>query len=100
MHGIISVPLVYFFIFVPMLQYLNYHCFFMSDNSILSLPYPPYPFVFKIALPILGPLDFHINFRNRVSISTNIQLYLDANYIWFIFPFNIPFKEITLFKMP
>lgn len=95
MHGIVSVPLVYFFIFVLMLQYLNHHSFFMSANSILNLPYPPL-FVFKIALPILGPLNFHINFRNRLSISTNIQFV--ANYIWIIFPFNIPFKEITLLK--
>lgn len=45
--------------------------------SSLSLPFPPL-FVFKIALPILGHLNFHINFRNRLSISTNIQLYFDA----------------------
>ena len=63
-----SIPLVYMSVLVPAPHCLDFCCFLLALKS--GYVSPPTLFFFKIVLAILGPLQFCMNFRINMSIST------------------------------
>jgi len=60
-----SIPLVYISILMPVLHFLDL-CSKLWKSGSRS---PPTLFFFKMVLALLGPLDFHMNFRTSLLIS-------------------------------
>ena len=60
-----SIPLVYISILMPVLHFLDL-CSKLWKSGSRS---PPTLFFFKMVLAILGPLDFHVNFRTSLLVS-------------------------------
>lgn len=76
----LSVLLVYLPILMPILYCFSYHCFIVSFNTQqLSSPFPLlFVLLFQDCLGYCWSFNFHINFKTRLTISTKIQLHLDA----------------------
>ena len=80
-----SIPLVYMSILVPAPHCPDFCCFVLALKSGYVSP-PTLFFFFKIVLTILGPLQFCMNFRINMSISTkkSAKLFFFSNFILFL----------------
>lgn len=76
----LSVLLVYLPILMPILYCFSYHCFIISFNTQqVSSPFPLlFVLLFQDCLGYCWSFNFHINVKTRLTISTKIQLHLDA----------------------